>query len=79
MRVKKNIFGILNRKNLIGVLLFAIGGYIGGDMLMYSLRHYSYPEFSLQGAVLGVCIAVGYLILKGEEKTSKEVELSEII
>ena len=60
------------------VLLFAIGGYIGGEMLYYSLWHYSNPEFSLAGAVFSVCIAVGYLMLKGKEKTSKEVELSEI-
>jgi small neutral amino acid transporter SnatA (MarC family) len=78
LRGKNTVLRILNLKNLIGVLLFAIGGYIGGEMLYYALWHYSTPEFSLAGAVFGVCIALGYLMLKGEEKTSQEVELSEI-
>ncbi len=40
---------------------------LGGDMLLYSIRGYSSYEFSFQGAILGVCIAFGYLMLKGEE------------
>lgn len=57
----------LNKKKLIGILLSYISGYIGGDLLLYSIRGWSSYEFSFKGAILGVCIALGYLMLKGEE------------
>ncbi|MFH0749257.1 MAG: hypothetical protein V1915_05020 [Candidatus Bathyarchaeota archaeon] len=63
---KENVWKKVMSKKMIGVLLFALSGYIGADLLYYALWHYTFPEFSLGGAVFGVCLALGYLYLKSD-------------